>query len=127
MRKDVRPFLIEQACDAAFRLCGLVRCSSLLALQNLAVYNAAAGRHRHLIDCAVVRKRKSVNGLDRLCVGIFKFLPHVYACDEPADIDVDSGVFERAGAKLGAFLIDPKKRALCDRLAENSRIEQSYR
>jgi hypothetical protein len=83
--EDVRSFLIKKAGNFPSGPRCFINSFSFFSSKDLPFNNPFSDYHRHVVDCGVLRKWKSVDGFDSLFERVLKFLCDVDTRDEPAE------------------------------------------
>lgn len=99
LSEDVRPFLVQQACDMAQRFRPLVDLASLAPLADLAADSPAAHAHRHAVHRGTFRQRKHVDRFDLLAERVVELLANGDPRHKTRDLRLHVGVFQRAAAQ----------------------------
>src|SRR5262245_23923125 len=76
LSEDIWTFLVEQTCNLATRLSGIVNSLGFFARKNLAAHCPVADDHGHIVDGCILRQRKGVDRLDLFLEGILKLLSY---------------------------------------------------
>lgn len=126
LRENIRPFLIKQAGRFAFGFRRFIDLAGLFAFHYLSANDALPDLHCHVVDGAVLRKRKCIDRLDGLGKTVLKFLNDPHAGDKAADVRPDVCGFQRTCAEFGAFLLERIKCSLCGFLCRCADSKQSY-
>src|SRR4030095_10821871 len=84
---------------------------SFFSSKDLPFNSPFSDYHRHVVDCGVLRKWKSVDGFDSLFERVLKFLCDVDTREETADFSFNLSMFEWAGRSRLTFFVQHRKRA----------------
>ncbi len=112
LREDVRAGLFEQGGGFAFPFRRVINGAGFFGAHHATADDALADPHRHIVNGAALRKRKTVNCLDRFG----KFIPELLADIDPRerarDLGLDRCFLMRAVSQSFTFFADGEKRAL---------------